>query len=88
MNKIKVFKCQMLFNLAAQTVSPFFHEKQPARDAARWAKTLRHRDRSACFESGLPMPNWSCAQPVECILIPVGIGIPTYSINLVSFDFF
>jgi len=58
----------MLFNLAAQTVSPFFHEKQPARDVARWANTLRHRDRSAGFESILTVPNWPREQPVERIL--------------------
>jgi hypothetical protein len=38
MHKFNAFNCQILYNLAAQTVSPFFHEKQPARDAARWAK--------------------------------------------------
>ena len=43
MHEFKLFKCQMLFNLAAQTVSPFIHGKPPGRDAARWAKPSGHK---------------------------------------------
>ena len=74
MNKLNLFRHQIGCTSAAQTVSPFIHGKPPVRDAARWAKTPRHKYRRTGFESVWTMPDCPVARPVKRSLT----GLPEF----------